>query len=80
MWKTLASTQKVNQGDKIRIIHSHRGEDTESLFIVVRTDAHYFEILPVVRDLDILPVDFRKKVVRYFDIGYSLKVEVWVLS
>jgi hypothetical protein len=78
MWKTLTSTQKVNQGDKIKIIHSHRVEATEAFFIVVRTDAHYFEILPVVGDLDVLPTDFRKKVVRYFDIGYSLKVEVWM--
>ncbi|WP_207515644.1 hypothetical protein [Longitalea luteola] len=77
MWKTLGSTQKVNQGDKIKIFHPHRQEDTGSLFIVVRTDAHYFEILPIVGELEVLPKDFRKKVVRYFDVNYSLKIEVW---
>jgi hypothetical protein len=77
MWKTLTSTQKINQGDKIRFIDRRNTEDVEASFIVVRTDAHYFEILPVVGDLEILPKDFRKKVVRYFDIGYSIQIEVW---
>jgi hypothetical protein len=78
MWKPLTSTQKVNQGEKIRFIDRLHVEGVRASFIVVRTDAHYFEILPVVEDFEKLPADFRKKVVRYFDLGYSLQIEVWV--
>jgi hypothetical protein len=77
MWETLTSTQKVNQGEKIRFVDRLHVEGIKASFIVVRTDAHYFEILPLVEDFEILPGDFRKKVVRYFDIGYSIQIEVW---
>ncbi|MBO9203055.1 MULTISPECIES: hypothetical protein [Niastella] len=77
MWEPLISPQILNQGNKIRFIDRHAVDDIQSSFIVVRTDAHYFEILPVVRDFEALPGDFRKKVVRFFDIGYGIQIEVW---
>jgi hypothetical protein len=75
MWKPLTSTQKVNAGNKIRFIHRHR-EYTEILFTVVKTHDHYFEILPIVEESDTQPKDFRNKVVKYFDIGYKVEIEV----
>lgn len=78
MWEPLTSPQMLNQGNKIRFMDRRSVDDIESSFIVVRKDAHYFEILPVVRDFETLPNDFRKKVVRFFDIGYSLQIEVWI--
>lgn len=74
MWKPLTSTQRVNSGDKIRYIHPDI-KKAESLFKVVKPDEHYFEILPVDED-DPLQNDFTKKIVRYFDIGYNIQIEV----
>ena len=77
MWKTLTATQVVNRGDTIRYLHSYE-KKTESLFKVVRTDAHYFEILPVIENDDSLPGHSSKKIVRYFDVGYNVNIEVWI--
>ncbi|WP_205513260.1 hypothetical protein [Longitalea arenae] len=77
MWKTLTSTQKVNPGDKIRFIHRHLLY-SEILYKVVITHDHYFEILPIAGDAGAVTTDVRKKVVKYFDIGYNVEIEVWV--
>jgi hypothetical protein len=76
MWKPLTSTQRVNSGDKIRYLHPDV-KKAESLFKVVKADEHYFEILPVGEDADPLQLNFTKKIVRYFDIGYTIQIEVW---
>jgi hypothetical protein len=76
MWKPLTSTQRVNSGDKIRYLYPDVKE-AESLFKVVKTDEHYFEILPVAGNGDPLQSYFTKKIVRYFDIGYNIQIEVW---
>lgn len=77
MWKPLYSTQKVYPGDKIRFIHPGHKETTDTLFKVVKTDEHWFEILPDSQDCDDLQSLTAKKVVRYFDIGYNIEVDVW---
>jgi hypothetical protein len=76
MWKPLTSTQRVNSGDKIRYLYPDVKE-AESLFKVVKTDEHYFEILPVAGNDDPIQNNFTKKIVRYFDIGYNIQIEVW---
>ena len=77
MWKSLAFTQRVYQGDKIRFNQSHPAvSNLDNLFEVVKTDEHYFEVLPVTSDVEALQ-NLAKKIVRYFDIGYYLQVEIW---
>jgi hypothetical protein len=76
MWKTLTSTQKVNRGDKIRYLYPVATK-TESLFKVVKADEHYFEVLPATDDVDLPQSIFSKKIVRYFDIGYNVQIELW---
>jgi hypothetical protein len=77
MWKSLAFTQRVYQGDKIRFNQSHPAvNNLENLFEVVKTDEHYFEVLPVTSDVEALQ-NLAKKIVRYFDIGYYLQIEIW---
>jgi hypothetical protein len=76
MWKSLSSTQRVHSGDKIRYLYPVV-KKAESLFKVVKTDEHYFEILPAVDDSDLPQSIFEKKIVRYFDIGYNIQIEVW---
>jgi hypothetical protein len=76
MWKSLAFTQRVYQGDKIRFNQTHAAGNIENLFEVVKTDEHYFEILPITSDVEALH-NLAKKIVRYFDIGYYLQIEIW---
>ena len=77
MWKSLAFTQRVCRGDKIRFNQSlPAGNNFENLFEVVKTDEHYFEILPITSDVEALQ-NLAKKIVRYFDIGYYLQIEIW---
>jgi hypothetical protein len=77
MWKHLTSTQRVNRGDKLRFHLPYDVKKTETLFKVVKTDEHYFEILPVVEEIDSLQSHSSKKIVRYFDLGYNIQIEVW---
>lgn len=76
MWKSLAFTQRVYQGDKIRFNAHPAGNNFENLFEVVKTDEHYFEVLPITSDVETLH-NLAKKIVRYFDIGYYLQIEIW---
>lgn len=76
MWKSLANTQRVFQGDKIRFNNSPREFNTDTLFQVVRTDEHYFEVQPIAPESDPIQ-NFAKKIVRYFDIGYYIQIEIW---
>ena len=77
MWKSLAFTQRVYQGDKIRFNQNHPAVNNfENLFEVVKADEHYFEILPITSDVEAFH-NLAKKIVRYFDIGYYLQIEIW---
>lgn len=77
MWKSLAYTQRVFQGDKIRFNNAARGLSSGNLFQVVKADEHYFEVCPITQEADTLLDLFTKKIVRYFDLGYHLQVEIW---
>jgi hypothetical protein len=77
MWKSLAFTQRVCQGDRIRFNQTYpAGYNLENLFEVVKADEHYFEVLPITSDVEALH-NLAKKIVRYFDIGYYLQIEIW---
>jgi len=76
MWKSLAYTQRVIQGDKIRFNNSPREFSTDTLFQVVKADEHYFEVCPILQESDRLQ-DLARKIVRYFDIGYYIQIEIW---
>ena len=77
MWKSLAFPQRVFQGDKIRFNNSPREVNPDTLFQVVKADEHYFEVLPIAPECDSLHDFLAKKIVRYFDIGYYVQVEIW---
>lgn len=76
MWKSLANTQRVFQGDKIRFNKPPREYNIDTTFQVVKTDEHYFEVQPVAPESDPLQ-NLAKKIVRYFDIGYYVQIEIW---
>jgi hypothetical protein len=76
MWKPLTSTQRVTNGDKVRYLHPDVRK-AETLFKVVKADEHYFELLPAVDDTNLPQSIFSKKIVRYFDVGYNIQIEVW---
>jgi hypothetical protein len=76
MWKSLANTQRVIQGDKIRFNTTRRDFSTDTLFQVVKADEHYFEVCPISQECDTLQ-DIARKIVRYFDIGYYIQIEIW---
>ena len=75
MWKPLTSTQRVNSGDKIRYLYPVV-KNPDSCFKVVKTDEHYFELLPEDKP-ELSQSLFSKKIVRYFDIGYNVQIEIW---
>jgi hypothetical protein len=77
MWKSLAHPQRVFQGDKIRFNNSPREINADTLFQVVKADEHYFEVLPISPECDPIQDFLTKKIVRYFDIGYYVQVEIW---
>lgn len=77
MWKLLDPIQKVCTGDKVRYINTPFHD--ESPFEVVKTDRHYFEIMPL-EDKCERDNYLKKKIVRYFDIGYYIGMEVWINS
>lgn len=74
MWRPLNTGELVTVGDKIRFINTYPGKPKDP-FKVVKTESHYFQIVPAgtARSED----ERRSKVVKYYEIGYYLKVEVW---
>jgi hypothetical protein len=78
MWKPLTSAQTVHPGDKIRYVGVQSLMNTDTYFKVIKTDSHYFEILPDPQSANIPPDELsRKKIVKYFDIGHNIVLEVW---
>jgi hypothetical protein len=78
MWKPLTPAQTVQPGDRIRYVGVQSLVNQDTLFKVVKTDSHYFEILPDPQHADVPSQDLaRKKIVRYFDIGHNIVLEVW---
>lgn len=77
MWKPLAHTYKANVGDKVRFADSNSFVDRETTYEVVKSERHYFEISPSLNEPVILRNNL-KKVIRYFDLGYNIGLEIWV--
>lgn len=77
MWKTLNPGEKVSEGDTLRYqSKSNSLLPQDELYMVVRTDQHYFEIIQKLANED--PVeDPRRKAVWYLDIGYNVFLERW---
>jgi len=48
----------------------------DEVYLVIRTDQHYFEIIQKSTNENITEPQ-RRKVVRYLDIGYNVLVERW---
>ncbi|MGV3527702.1 MAG: hypothetical protein ACO1OO_02315 [Flavisolibacter sp.] len=73
MWTPLNAGENVSVGDKVRFIGTYPGHPRDP-FTVVKTESHYFQIAP---DEENRSADRRRKVIKYYEIGYYLKVEVW---
>lgn len=75
MWKTLNSGQNVCVGDKIRYTNKSFGDHCK-VFKVEKTDQYYFVISPEEISNSIIRSP-QAKVVRHFDIGNYLELELW---
>jgi hypothetical protein len=77
MWKTLNHGENVSIGDTLRYQSgSNNLVPAEKLYLVVKTDQHYFEIIQKTSNENGIEPP-RRKVVRYLDIGYNVLVERW---
>jgi hypothetical protein len=77
MWKPLAHTYEPNVGDKLRFAHSNSFVSKETTYEVVKIERHYFEISPSLNEAGILSNNV-KKLIRYFDLGYHIGLEIWM--
>ena len=78
MWKQLQSCHDVHTGDQIRYTGNSSFTDSKALYTVTKTDQYYFEIIPAARSqADHSFSDLARRIVRYFDIGYHIGLEVW---
>jgi hypothetical protein len=77
MWKPLAHTYQANVGDKLRFAHSNSFVNKETTYEVIKIEHHYFEISPSLNESVIVSNNV-KKVIRYFDLGYNIGLEIWM--
>jgi hypothetical protein len=77
MWKPLHFNQNVHPGDQVRYIGKSSFINSEIIFSVTRTDQFYFEIAPVEACTDTTKERLTGRIVRYFDIGRYIGLEVW---
>jgi hypothetical protein len=75
MWQSLRPHQKVNAGDKIRYTGTSSLLTKEKFYKVIKTEQHYFEIVPDASDET--PTVFDTNIIRYFDLGYTIRFERW---
>jgi hypothetical protein len=76
MWKHLHPGQNVSLGDQLRYVDKSVLH-TENVFKVVKTDQHYFEIATDVKEGRATGNYLPKRIVKYFEIGYIVDLEVW---
>ena len=77
MWKALNHGDKVSVEDTIRFRSKSNNQPFEGqIYLVVKTDQHYFEI---VRKSDICDgaEPPHRKAVRLIDVGYNVQLERW---
>ncbi|WP_121357442.1 hypothetical protein [Flavisolibacter nicotianae] len=77
MWKLLHSSQNVHLGDKIRYVGNSSFVNGETLYKVTKTDQYYFEIAPASAPVETTQSLLTKRIVKYFDIGHYIGLEVW---
>jgi hypothetical protein len=77
MWKTLNPGESVLTGDTIRyrLGLSRFTASADILYDVVKTDQHYFEV--AVRNDEAGAGMTNRKIIKYTDIGYHIKLEIW---
>jgi hypothetical protein len=77
MWKTLNNGDRVIAGDSIRyrLGSSRFTGSPDVLYEVVKTDQHYFEVAARTDDGTLDKTD--RKIIKYMDVGYHIKLEVW---
>jgi hypothetical protein len=76
MWQSLRPHQKLNAGDKIRYIGNNSVLVKEKMFKVIKTEQHYFEIVPEALD-ESKTTAFDTNIIRYFDLGNTIRFERW---
>lgn len=77
MWIPLKHGESVSVGDTLRYqSNSNSLLPKDEVYLVVRIDQHYFEIIQKISNENALEPP-RRKVVRYLDIGYNILVERW---
>lgn len=77
MWKPLKHGELVSTGDTLRYqSNSNSLLPKDEVYLVIRTDQHYFEIIQKSPNENTTEPP-RRKVVRYLDIGYNVLVERW---
>jgi hypothetical protein len=76
MWKNLHPGQNVRLGDQLRYVE-RSVLNSENIFKVVKTEQHYFQIVTEVKDLHTTGNTLPTRIIRYFDIGYKVDLEVW---
>jgi hypothetical protein len=75
MWKRLNSGDNVCVGDKVRFIRAVPG-DWQDAYTVIKTEQHYFQVVPgTEKSFD--DSSFRAKIVKYFEIGHNMMLEIW---
>jgi hypothetical protein len=76
MWKALNHGDNVSVGDNIRYRSKSNQPLEGEIYLVVKTDQHYFEIVKKAdNDDDSEPP--ARKVVRLIDVGYNVLLERW---
>ncbi len=76
MWQALNPGDRVSEGDFLRYRSISNQLVESEVYLVAKTDQHYFEVVKKA-DCDggySLPP---RKLVRYIDIGYNIRLERW---
>jgi hypothetical protein len=76
MWKALNHGDSVFVGNNIRYRSKSNQPHEGEIYIVVKTDQHYFEIVKKA-DQDDVSEPPPRKVVRLIDVGYNVLLERW---
>ncbi len=76
MWKALNHGDRVSVGDNIRYRSNSNQPVEGEIYLVVKTDQHYFEIIKKADNCDVSEA-FPRKVVRLIDVGYNILLERW---
>ncbi len=79
MWKHLHPGQNVCLGDQLRYVDKSVLH-TENVFKVVKTEQHYFQIATDANDSRKPESHQPTRIVKYFEIGYNVELEVWTDS